>query len=168
MPQVTKGGKYIFGWSIVGDTGLVALPAMAVEEYSIDCEQKVVLFTGSKKTGGFCVTRVGLLQQSPIPILNDHPELESYQTAEGTFFSYKGRKYGWVSITKPGLIQLTKEMMDVLQISPGTKLLSIRGSCYAFVMGARGPLLERAENYDGDIEVFNASYNEGLPTGDRM
>lgn len=162
MPQVTKGGKYIFGWSIVSESGLVALPAMAVDEYNIACEQKAVLFTGSKKTGGFCVTRVGLLQQSPMGILSDHPELAGYQIAEGAFFPYKGRQYSWVSITKPGLIQLTEEMMKVLQIAPGTKLLSIRGSCYAFVMGAKGPLLERAENYDGDIDVFAATAHEGL------
>ena len=33
-------------------------------------------------------------------------------------------------------------------------LLSIRSSDIAFTMGAKGPLLEKAENYDGEIPLF--------------
>ena len=34
------------------------------------------------------------------------------------------------------------------------ELLSIRSSNIAFTMGAKGPLLEKAENYDGEIAVY--------------
>lgn len=34
------------------------------------------------------------------------------------------------------------------------ELLSIRSSDIAFTMGAKGPLLEKAENYDGEIPLF--------------
>ena len=34
------------------------------------------------------------------------------------------------------------------------KLLSIRSSNIAFTMGAKGPLLEKAENYNGEIPLF--------------
>ena len=36
----------------------------------------------------------------------------------------------------------------------GMYLLSIRSSDITFTMGAKGSLLERAENFDGEIEVF--------------
>lgn len=52
---------------------------------------------------------------------------------------------------------LSESMMDFLEISPGEELLSIRSSDIAFTMGARGPLLERAKNYGGDIPIWQMS-----------
>lgn len=59
MPQLNKGGKFVFGRSRIGADGQVQFPTQAVEEYRIAGEGKVYLFTGSKVTGGFCVTRKG-------------------------------------------------------------------------------------------------------------
>ena len=66
MPQMNKGGKFYFreithsdGWNIADSTA-------AMEEYHIADEGKVYLFTGSKITGGFCVTRKGLLHPSKL------------------------------------------------------------------------------------------------------
>ena len=60
MPQMNKGGKYIFGKSIIRNDGIIQLPEQAIQEYNISSEGKVYLFTGSKSTGGFCVTRSSL------------------------------------------------------------------------------------------------------------
>ena len=57
MPQMNKGGKFIFEISAVRPDGGVLFPAQAMEEYRIADEGKIYLFTGSKSTGGFCVTR---------------------------------------------------------------------------------------------------------------
>ena len=59
MPQMNKGGKFIFGQSLIRPDGRVRFPPQAAEEYRIASEGKVYLFTGSKITGGFCVTRQG-------------------------------------------------------------------------------------------------------------
>lgn len=67
---------------------------------------------------------------------------------------YKGTKYCWVNISKDGIIELTKEMLEVLELSVGMELLSIRSSDVAFTMGAKGPLLEKAKNYQGTIDVY--------------
>lgn len=45
-------------------------------------------------------------------------------------------------------------MMNFLKIKPGMELLSVCSSDIAFTMGAKGPLLEKAENYDGEIPLF--------------
>lgn len=155
MPQMNKGGKYIFGMSLIREDGSVQFPTQAVEEYHIADEGKVYLFTGSKSTGGFCVTRRGLLLPSKLgKILEETPVLRDYTAKQGKFIPYKGRSYCWVDISKNGQIILTAEMMAFLDIKPGMPLLSIRSSDIAFTMGAKGPLLEKAGNYEGTIPQF--------------
>ena len=152
MPQMNKGGKFVFGKSVVGEDGAIQIPAQAVEEYQIAIEEKVYLFTGSKSTGGFCVTRKGLLQPSLLGhILTENTGLQQYQLPPGRFIRYKGRHYCWLPISGTGRIVLNGECMGFLQLKPGMQLLSIRSSNIAFTMGARGPLLKRAEAYTGTI-----------------
>lgn len=155
MPQMNKGGKFVFGKSNIQESGKVQFPIQAMAEYQITAEGKVYLFTGSKVTGGFCVTRKGLLLPSKLGhILAALPELRDYTAEEGAFLPYKGHSYCWLSVTADGLIRLTKPMMDFLRITPGMRLLSIRSSDIAFTMGARGPLLEKADRYNGVIPEF--------------
>lgn len=155
MPQMNKGGKFIFGKSLIRTDETLRIPPQAMEEYHIADEGKVYLFTGSKITGGFCVTRKGLLHPSKLGhILDDTPPLLDYSAGSGEFIKYKGRSYCWVEISQEGQILLTKKMMDFLKVRPGMELLSIRSSDIAFTMGAKGPLLEKAENYDGEIPLF--------------
>ena len=142
MPQMNKGGKFIFGKSVLQETGRIQIPTQAIEEYHITVDKKVYLFTGSKSTGGFCVTRKGLLKPSKLGhILVDN--------------QYKGRSYCWVDISETGQIMLTEEMMSFLDIRPNMQLLSIRSSDIAFTMGAKGPLLEKSESYEGNIPLFS-------------
>ncbi len=155
MPQMNKGGKFIFGKSLIRDDLTVQLPVQAVEEYDIASEGRVYLFTGSKSTGGFCVTRRGLLQPSKLGhILVENPELRDYLVGEGEFVPYKGRAYCWVGISEGGAIRLTSDMLRLLELREGMELLAIRSSDIAFTMGAKGPLLARAEAYPGEITVF--------------
>lgn len=155
MPQMNKGGKFIFGKSVIGENGAVQIPPQAIQEYRITAEGRVYLFTGSRSTGGFCVTRRGLMEPSKLGhILTENPDLLRYASACGAFIRYKGRSYCWTNISNEGAIMLSESMMDFLEISPGDELLSIRSSDIAFTMGAKGPLLERAKNYGGDIPIF--------------
>lgn len=155
MPQMNKGGKFIFGKSVIHEDGKIQIPPQAMAEYHITAEQKVYLFAGSKITGGFCVTRKGLLAPSQLGhILTDTPDLLHYTCAYGQFIKYKGRSYCWIDISDDGQIILTKEMMDFLKLKPNMRLMSIRSSDIAFTMGAKGPLLEKAESYEGDIPLF--------------
>ena len=155
MPQMNKGGKYIFGKSLIRENGKIQLPPMAVREYDIAAEGRVYLFTGSKSTGGFCVTRRGLLEPSKLShILTENTSLLNYSVPEGTFLPYKGRAYCWTSVSPNGEIALTSDMLTFLKLSPGMELLSIRSSDIAFTMGAKGPLLEKEKLFNGEIEVF--------------
>lgn len=70
------------------------------------------------------------------------------------FVPYKGRSYCRTEISEDGKIKLTDEMTVFLHLKSGMKLLCIRSSDIAFTMGAKGPLLEKANNFDGDIPLF--------------
>lgn len=101
MPQMNKGGKFIFGKSLIREDGMLQLPVQAICEYDITSEGKVYLFTGSKSTGGFCVTRKGLLAPSKLGhILEETPALRDYTVEQGDFIRYKGRSYAWTGISK--------------------------------------------------------------------
>ena len=155
MPQMNKGGKFVFGESVIRPNGIVHLPSQAVEEYRIASEGKVYLFTENKVTGGFCVTRRGLLLPSKLGhILTETSALLHYEAPEGRFLPYKGRFYCWTAISEAGEIWLSDETMAFLRLEPGMRLLSIRSSDIAFTMGAKGPLLEKAEHFKGEIPVF--------------
>ncbi len=155
MPQMNKGGKFIFGKSLIRNDLTIHLPKQALTEYNATAERKVYLFTGNKVTGGFCVTRKGLLEPSKFGhILTDNPTLQNYQTTEGEFVKYKGRSYCLVNISENGIIQLNQQVLYFLNLKIGMELLSIRSSDIAFTMGATGPLLEKAGNYKGDIKLY--------------
>ena len=155
LPQMNKGGKFIFGRSIIGADGRIQFPTQAIQEYHITSERRIYLFTGSKSTGGFCVTRKGLLLPSKLGhILTEQHQLLNYTVPLGKFVWYKGRAYCWVEISEHGTIQLPQETMSFLEIKPGMSLLSIRSSDIAFTMGAKGPLLKKAEEFEGIIPEF--------------
>ena len=77
MPQLNKGGKYVFGWSKIADDRTVHFPPMVLTEYDLLEEQEIIIFTGAKITGGFCVTNQKMLSASKLhKILDDLPELK--------------------------------------------------------------------------------------------
>ncbi len=152
---MNKGGKFIFGKSVIRAGGMIQFPEQAIREYDITAEGKVYLFTGSKSTGGFCVTRKGLLEPSKLGhILAEMPELRVYSLIPGSFIRYKGRSYTWIDISEDGRIILTDDMLAFLKLEAGMTLLSIRSSDIAFTMGAYGPLVEESMNHEDEIPVF--------------
>ena len=55
--------------------------------------------------------------------------------------------------TEEKVYLFTKSVIQ-LNLKTGMLLLSIRSSNIAFTMGATGPLLERADNYEGEIKIY--------------
>ena len=67
--------------------------------------------------------------------------------------AYKGRKYCWLAL-KENTVYLSDDLMKMLEIKVGDKLLAIRSSDIAFTMGFRGSLIDKANNFNGRIEMF--------------
>lgn len=156
MPQLNKGGKFVFGISVIGDHNGIRIPEQALKEYGVEKEGKIIIFTGSKVTGGFCVTSKTLLEKSKLKhILEDCPALANYELEEGAFIRYKGRGYAWLNISPAGVIHLPDGTMDYLDLPSGSALMSIRSSDIAFTMGAKGPLMDKVYAYPGEIQVYS-------------
>lgn len=154
MPQITKGGKYLFGWSRIRKNGELIFPSMAIEEYKLKEENYIYIVSGSKQTGGFCVMTKPLLSHSKLKnILKDNPSLANRSLGEGEFIAYKGRKYSWLAL-KEDRVYLSEDFMKCLNIQVGDRLLAIRSSDIAFTMGVKGRLIDKANVYRGAIEEF--------------
>ena len=154
MPKMTKGGKYIFGWSRIRVNGELIFHRMAVDEYNLQEETYIYIVSGSKQTGGFCVMTDPLLSHSKLKnILKENSSLADRSLSEGELIAYKGRKYGWLAL-KENTVYLSDDLMKMLEIKVGDKLLAIRSSDIAFTMGVKGSLIEKANGYQGIIEEF--------------
>ncbi|EHL18637.1 hypothetical protein HMPREF9628_02067 [Peptoanaerobacter stomatis] len=154
MPQMTKGGKYIFGCSRIRVNGELIFPRMAVKEYNLQEETYIYIVSGSKQTGGFSVMTEHLLSHSTLKnILEENPSLAERSLQEGELILYKGRMYGWLSLNGTN-VNLPQSLMDSLGVNIGDKLLAIRSSNIAFTMGFRGSLIDKANNFKGKIETF--------------
>ena len=145
MPQLNKRGKFIFGLSEIGHKDTIQIPDPSVHMDGIAKEDKIIIFTGSKITGGFCVTNKTLWSQSKLKhIIDNCTDLFTYSINHGEFIRYKGRGYSWLPISPSGLVQLSENAMNYLDLKAGTKLMCIKSSDIAFTMGAKGPLMDNS------------------------
>ena len=165
MPQLNKGGKYVFGLSAISNRREILFPAETLEQYPVQKEGRIIIFTGSKITGGFCVTSKQLLGQSklksksclPSSGCSFNPALSQYTIDEGEFVRYKGRGYTWLHISQNGVVRLPENTMRYLNLSCGDILMSIKSSDIAFTMGARGPLMDKVHSYPGHIKEYRVT-----------
>jgi hypothetical protein len=51
MPQLVKGGKWVFGWVIVGRQREMQIPPEANAEYGFQTGDQVFLLPGSRRSG---------------------------------------------------------------------------------------------------------------------
>lgn len=151
MPQLNKGGKFVFGLSELHGDLSVVIPPQAFTEYHVEADDSLIIFTGSKSSGGFCVTSKRMLGQSELgKILADNPDLCE---AESEWTAYKGRKYR--AIKRSGnRLSLTEADLQMLGIAKGDVLMCVRSSDIAFTFMHHGPLLERSKNYQGEIPRY--------------
>ena len=158
MPQLNKGGKYVFGLSAISNRREILFPAETLEQYPVQKEGRIIIFTGSKITGGFCVTSKQLLGQSKLKhILDDCPALSQYTIDEGEFVRYKGRGYTWLHISQNGVVRLPENTMRYLNLSCGDILMSIKSSDIAFTIGARAPLMDKVHSYPFHIKEYRVT-----------
>ena len=87
MPQLNKGGKFLFGLSVIHPDLTIHIPPQALLEYDATRDGKIIIFTGSKITGGFCVTTYSLLRGSKLK-----PYFRGLSCIKG-LFTFGGRVY---------------------------------------------------------------------------
>jgi hypothetical protein len=152
MPQIAKGGKYVFGWSRIREDGKIVIPEEAFDEYGLKVDDRVILVSGSKTSGGFGVTSKRLLEGSHLSVILTACRLDDFRVPEGKPVEFKGRLYCW-SCLQGNSFKLGGEALAGFGARAGTRLLSIRSSDIAIGMAVRGPLIEKA-GYHPEIMVF--------------
>jgi hypothetical protein len=120
MPQLVKGGKWVFGWVIVGGQGQLTIPPEARGEYGFQSGEAAVFVPGSRSSGGFGLSTPRLLAQMSDPLR--------------------------VRILARARIGEDDQTVvpAALRIRPGARLLAVRGSCRALGFVARGPIYDEA------------------------
>ena len=155
LPQIAKGGKYIFGWSKVGENGRIVVPPEAIDEYMLKGQHKAFLIPGSKQSGGFGLSTPELLGESPIAIdLLELIQQRKGSISEGEVVVTGRKSYCWVIIKDDGSFQVpVNTLEDVYGIYPGNVLLVIRGSRFAIGFALKGPIVKAAINHS-EIKLF--------------
>jgi bifunctional DNA-binding transcriptional regulator/antitoxin component of YhaV-PrlF toxin-antitoxin module len=148
MPRLVKGGKYVYGWSKVGSEGRVAVPNEALAEYNLKPPCKVILMSGSRRSGGFALTTPSLLKNSRLSvILDENPQLAGFQLPEGETIMITGKPCCWVKLNTDSCITVPLETLKEYGVNPGAHLLSVRGSRLALGFCVKGPLIDEAKKH---------------------
>jgi hypothetical protein len=60
MPRLVKGGKWVYGWVVVGRQGEITIPPEAWREFGFQAGEEAVFVPGSRRSGGFAISTPGL------------------------------------------------------------------------------------------------------------
>jgi hypothetical protein len=148
LPQLVKGGKYAYGWSEVSSTGQIAVPSEALAEYNLTTQCKVILLSGSARSGGFALTTVSLLKNSVLsrPI-DENPMLARFQLPEGEAITVAGKPWCWVKLNTDGCITVPLQTLKQYGVNAGDRLLAVRGSRFALAFCVKGPVIDEAKRH---------------------
>jgi hypothetical protein len=130
MPQLVKGGKWVFGWTILGPNGEAPIPPAAFDEYGFQPGEPVIFLCGSKRSGGAGVARHTRLARSQVSL--------SKRTLGNSVI---GKNKRVVFPPQAGFRE-------------GERLLVVRGSGLALGFVQRGPIYEEALRHP-EIKVFS-------------
>jgi len=128
MPQLTKGGKWVFGWCVVGEEGAIQIPPEACAEYGFLQGDVVIFLTGSRRSGGVIVGHIEKFAEDAAMLLR--------------------RSIGRGVIGENKRINIPPR----LGIQPGERLLAVRGSGLALSFVRHGPIIEEAVLHTNIVE----------------
>jgi hypothetical protein len=147
MPQLVKGGKNAFGWSIVNDRGEIIIPPDAWIEYGLVQNEIAILMTASQTSGGFVLSRYEIFKNSPISrVLQTYPEINERTIPEGEFIKFNQRYYCWRQVGNQK-VTVPFATLEKFGIIKGSHLLSIRGSHIGLSFIVKGPIIEEARQH---------------------
>jgi len=135
MPRLVKGGKWTYGWVVVGPTRDLPIPPEAWRAYGLQAGAEAIFVPGSRASGGFGVTTPALLAGVRLGA----GDAKLRELGRGRF--------------DPGQVTLPASV----GLAPGARLLAVRGSGRALAFVAHGPIWEQAAGRSG-------SRRSGIPS----
>ena len=148
MPQLVRGGKYIFGWSHVSETGRIRIPEEAREEYHFRPFDKIFIMSGSRTSKGFSVTKKNLIKDSVIyNKLSNHKELIHFQELPNGYIQEKDKTYTWSEVDADGYFKISEEVLKQYHVNVNENVLVGRGSGFALAFIRTGSIVKEALNH---------------------
>ncbi|MBN1247435.1 MAG: hypothetical protein JXC32_07235 [Anaerolineae bacterium] len=131
MPQLVRGGKWVFGWSVVRERGLLPIPLDAWHRYTFGPEKRAIFIRGSATSGGFAIAPAS-----------------RWPAAFGPWQS-SDRVLGVAELAANGIVRIPEQ----LGLLAGERLLVVNGSGHALGFITRGPIVEAARTHP-ELETF--------------
>lgn len=158
MPQLVKGGKYVFGWTIFNPDLRIRIPDETYYEYHLNHSEKLIIISGSKTSGGFGIIAPGSLIKSTMGsritcLAGYKKESDSFSTAMLEMVKSGERIITWTLLDKEKYFTLSDKLTDLLNIRINDKLLVARGSGVGPAFIARGMIYNEAKKHK-DIPEF--------------
>ena len=68
MPQLVKGGKWVFGWVVIQPDRSLPIPPAAWQEYGFTVGEEAIFIRGSRTSGGVILATPRLMAASAIDL----------------------------------------------------------------------------------------------------
>jgi hypothetical protein len=154
MPRLVKGGKFVYGLSRISPQGGIFIPPAAMKEYAFSKGDKVVVMSGSRRSGGFGLTKKEIVAKSELSgLIETLSGLWDCRIPREETVENQGRLFCWTEIQDGGFISLPREALAGYGCKPGDLLAVGKGSYLALAFIARGPIMEEALKHP-ELEVF--------------
>lgn len=153
MPQLAKGGKYIFGWTRINKNYKIRIPDEAYDEYEFTRTDKLIILSGSKSSGGFSIITPNSIINSKLSkdivrSLGYNKETNSFRTNSLEIIKHGERLVSWTSLDKNKYFATSSVLLALLKINIGDILLVGRGSSLGPAFIGRGAIYKQALKHD--------------------
>jgi hypothetical protein len=154
VPQLVKGGKYIFGWSLVNKDGRISIPLEARIEYNFNSCNKIYILNGSQTSKGFSITSRERIKNSIlVNRIKAISGLMDFKKLNRGFIKIKNRIYSWSEIDQNGYFRIKLEILGMYSVRAGDKLLVGRGSGFALAFIKEGRIIDEALKHS-ELKLF--------------
>ena len=123
MPQLVKGGKHVFAWTVVGEDGEITIPPEAIAEYALENRERLFVLPGSRTSGGFSIGLRARILDSPVAsAVNRHAQLRQCRVPAGDPIQIGNNVYCWVTVRDGGIV-IPPQTLLLYHVAPGDRLL---------------------------------------------
>ncbi|HPR33210.1 MAG TPA: hypothetical protein PLK12_14015, partial [Prolixibacteraceae bacterium] len=125
MPQLVKGGKYVFGWTLLSRDYSIRIPDDTWEEYRFSETRHLILLAGSKTSGGFSINAPASILRSKfsrevVGAIAYRNESDLFGTPPRKKIPFAQRWVAWTDLeTANRRFQLGKSFAGSLGFDPG-------------------------------------------------
>jgi hypothetical protein len=157
MPQLVKGGKYVFGWTVLRDDLRVRIPDETYDEYKFITTGQLIILSGSKSSGGFSICSPHTmssykLSNNVFSLIGYIKESDSFTRGRLEIVRSGNRIISWTSVDKDKYFMLSNELVTSLDLEIGCRLLVGRGSGMGPAFISKGTIVNEALKHKDLLE----------------